>query len=382
MKIISLKDLLIRYLQLDIYIIYIMKKITFLLLAAAMLASCSTTNTSHADKSISSSKKEYKAHTVAFYNVENLFDLEDDPNTVFHDRTPRGEKFYTEEVYKLKQKNLAKVIADIGSDFTGTTPTIVGLAEIENYNVLNDLVNQDALKDSEYSIVHYDSPDLRGIDVGLLYKKNAFTVTNSVSHRLKIFDARDSSRKLHTRDQLVVSGLLDGEKIHFIVHHWPSRSGGEARSLPNRIKAGEMNRQIVDSLLSIDPNAKIINMGDFNDDPVSPSVKEGLVTKESIDNLGESDMYNPMEAMFNRGVGSLAWRDSWNLFDQIMVSKNLVDKDYSSIRFYQAGVFNKPYLATPQGRFKGYPYRSYSNEGWTGGYSDHFPVYIYLIKEK
>src|SRR5690554_675582 len=193
-----------------------MKKITFLLLAAAMLASCSTTNTSHADKSISSSKKEYKAHTVAFYNVENLFSLEDDPNTVFHDRTPRGEMFYTEEVYNLKQKNLAKVIADIGKDFTGTTPTVVGLAEIENYNVINDLVNQDPLKNSEYSIIHYDSPDLRGIDVALIYKKNEFIPTNSVSHRLDIADARNTSRKLHTRDQLVVSGLLENETVYFI----------------------------------------------------------------------------------------------------------------------------------------------------------------------
>jgi len=359
-----------------------MKKITFLFLTSILILSCSTSGTTFSDRSAENSNKEYKAHTIAFYNVENLFDLEDDPNTVFHDRTVRGEKFYTEEIYQLKQKNLAKVIADIGKEFTGTTPTVIGLAEIENYNVLNDLVNQEALKNSEYSIVHYDSPDLRGIDVGLLYKKSEFTPTNTHSHRLKIFDARNDSRRLHTRDQLVVSGLLEGEKVHFIVHHWPSRSGGEARSLPNRIKAGELNRHIVDSLLSLDAHAKIINMGDFNDDPVSPSIKEGLGTKSNREQLDAKDLYNPMEYMFNKGVGSLAWRDSWNLFDQMMVSKSLTQKNYATLQFYQAGVFNKPYLATPQGRYKGYPYRSYSNEGWTGGYSDHFPVFIYLIKEK
>ena len=327
-------------------------------------------------------EKQYKAHTVAFYNVENLFSLEDDPNTVFHDRTPRGEMFYTEEVYNLKQNNLAKVISDIGKDFTGTTPTVVGLVEIENYNVINDLVNQDALKDSNYSIIHYDSPDLRGIDVGLIYKKGEFIPTNSVSHRLDIVDARNTTRKLHTRDQLVVSGLLENEMVYFIVHHWPSRSGGEARSLPNRMKAGELNRRIIDSILTIDAEAKIINMGDFNDDPVSPSIKEGIVTSGSRNNMKATDMYNPMESMYSQGMGSLAWRDSWNLFDQIMVSKELAKKDFSTLSFYQAGIFNKSYLATPQGRYKGYPYRSYSNEGWTGGYSDHFPVFIYLIKEK
>lgn len=356
-----------------------MNKKLFLVLFPLIIFSCSPTKDTQTKKG---AEKEYKAHTIAFYNVENLFSLEDDPNTVFHDRTPRGEMFYTEEVYHLKQKNLAKVIADIGKDFTGTTPSVVGLVEIENYNVINDLVNQDRLKDSDYSIVHYDSPDLRGIDVALIYKKNEFIPTNSVSHRLDIVDARNTSRKLHTRDQLVVSGLLENERVYFIVHHWPSRSGGEARSLPNRIKAGELNRKIIDSIFTIDANAKIINMGDFNDDPISPSIKEGVVTSGSRSKIKPTEMYNPMEGMFNKGMGSLAWRDSWNLFDQIMVSYELTKKDFSSLRFYQAGIFNKPYLATPQGRFKGYPYRSYSNEGWTGGYSDHFPVFIYLIKER
>lgn len=357
-----------------------MRKFTFLSLVSLVLAACTTSQ--ELSTSTDKTKKEYKAHTVAFYNVENLFDIEDDPNTVKHEWTPRGERFYNEEVYWLKQNNLAKVVADIGSDFTGTTPTFVGLAEIENYKVLSDLASRAPLKDSEYSIVHYDSPDLRGIDVALLYKKNEFTLTNSVSHRLDIYDARNKERKIRTRDQLAVSGILDGEKIYLIVHHWPSRSGGEARSLPNRIKAGELNRKIVDSILNIDSKAKIINMGDFNDDPVSPSVKEGLRTAANRDKMKADDMYNPMEALYNKGVGSLAWRDSWNLFDQIMVSAELAKKDFSTYRFYQAGVFNKPYLATPSGRFKGYPYRSYSNEGWTGGYSDHFPAFIYIIKEK
>lgn len=354
-------------------------RILTLLTLAILFYSCSFKEIPSKNKA---TKTEYKVHTIAFYNVENLFDLEDDPNTVFHNRTLRAEKYYTEEVYKAKQRNLAKVIASIGRDLSDTSPTIVGLSEIENYNVINDLVNQETLKSSEYSIIHFDSPDLRGIDVGLIYKKNIFIPTNSVSHRLNTFHATNPTRRLYTRDQLVVSGILEGEKIYLIVNHWPSRSGGEAKSLPNRIKAGELNRKIIDSILNIDQQAKIINMGDFNDDPVSPSIKEVLGTKNSRSNLIKGDMYNPMEVMFTKGIGSLAWRDSWNLFDQIMVSAELVSKEFQSLRFYQAGVFNKSYLATPHGKFKGYPYRSYSNEGWTGGYSDHFPVFIYLIKEK
>lgn len=359
-----------------------MKRMILFLLPSLFIIGCSSSPSSKSDRHNISSIKEYRIHTIAFYNVENLFDLGEDANTVFHNRTMRGEDFYTEEVYNLKQKNIAKVLSEIGSELTGTTPTIIGLAEIENYNVLNDLVNQEALKDSEYSIVHYNSPDLRGIDVGLLYKKSDFIPTHTQSHRLRSFDAKNSSRRLHTRDQLVVSGLLDGEKVHFIVHHWPSRTGGEMISLPNRMKAGELNRHIIDSLFRLDTQAKIINMGDFNDDPNDLSIKKALLTNGEKEKLKDKEMFNPMEALFQKGIGSLAWRDSWNLFDQIMVSKALVDKDFSSLRFYQAGVFNKPYLTTPQGRFKGYPYRSYSIEGWTGGYSDHFPVYIYLIREK
>lgn len=344
-----------------------------------LIYSCTSSKVIPTQKGI---EKEYKVHTIAFYNVENLFDLEDDPNTVFHDITPRVEKFYTKEVYTLKQNNLAKVISDIGKDMTGTTPTVVGLVEIENYNVVNDLANQDALLDSDYSIIHYDSPDLRGIDVALIYKKSEFIPTNSVSHRLDIVDIKNTTRKLHTRDQLIVSGFLENELIYFIVHHWPSKRDGEAKSLHKRMKAAELNRKIIDSILNIDAKAKIINMGDFNDDPFSPSIKEGIVTSGSRIHMKATDMYNPMESMHNQGMGTIARRDSWHLFDQIMVSHELVKRDFRSLRFYQAGIFNKSYLATPHGRFKGYPYRSYSNEGWTGGYSDHFPVFIYLIKEK
>tara|TARA_R100001369_G_scaffold78759_1_gene108543 strand:+ start:1713 stop:2768 length:1056 start_codon:yes stop_codon:yes gene_type:complete len=326
-------------------------------------------------------EKKYKVNTIAFYNLENLYDPEDD--TAINDEASpimeMGEDL-REGVYKQKLANMAKVISEIGKDVTGTSPAIIGVAEIENRKVLEDLVNQEPLLYKDYGIVQFDSPDRRGIDVALLYQKRLFIPTNYKALPLLIYRDNDRTKRVYTRDQLLVSGMLDGEKIHFIVNHWPSRSGGEARSRPKRIKAAKLNKRIIDSLFSEDPYAKIITMGDMNDDPTSPSVKEVLKAKENREDVKIKELYNPMEEMYNKGIGTLAWRDSWNLFDQMILSKELLKKDYSSYRFYKAGIYNKSYLANPRGRYKGYPYRSFVG-GFTGGYSDHFPVFVYLIKE-
>jgi len=330
----------------------------------------------------SQEKKSYKVNTIAFYNVENLFDFENDPLTFDDDRTPDGKDHWTEEIYNAKLKNMAKVISEIGYDVAGTTPAIIGLCEIENRRVLEDLVNQESLLKKDYGIIQFDSPDRRGIDVALLYRKNLFTPTNYKAHELIIYDNNDPTKRIFTRDQLLVSGMFDGEKIHFIVNHWPSRSGGEERSRPKRIKAAKLNRQIIDSLFSEDPYAKIITMGDFNDDPSNSSIKEHLKAKRKKEDLKLKELYNPMEDMSRKGLGTLAYRDNWNLFDQMIISTELVKKDYSSYRFYKAEIYNKSYLVNSTGRYKGYPYRSFVGGGYTGGYSDHFPVYIYLVKEK
>ncbi len=332
--------------------------------------------------SFGQNKKNYKINTIAFYNVENLFDFEDDPLTFDDDRTPNGKDHWTEEIYNAKLKNMAQVISEIGKEVTGTTPAIIGLCEIENRRVLEDLVNQEPLLNKDYGIIHFDSPDRRGIDVALLYRKNLFTPTQYKAHELIIYDNDDSSKRVFTRDQLVVSGMLDGEKIHFIVNHWPSRRGGEERSRHKRINAAKLNRQIIDSLFSEDPYAKIITMGDFNDDPSNSSIKENLNAKRKKEDLELKELYNPMEEMSRKGLGTLAYRDQWNLFDQMIISTELTKKDYSSYRFYKAEIYNKEYLINSKGRYKGYPYRSFVGEGYTGGYSDHFPVYLYLIKEK
>ena len=331
--------------------------------------------------SFAQEKKTYKVNTIAFYNVENLFDTEDDPITYDDDRTPNGKDHWTEEIYQDKLKNMAKVISEIGADVTKNAPAIIGVAEIENRRVLEDLANQVVLLPKDYGIVHYDSPDRRGIDVALLYQKSLFRPVSTSKHELILYDNDDDKKRVFTRDQLLVSGHLDGDLIHVIVNHWPSRSGGEARSRYKREQAAALNKKIIDSLFAIDPYAKIITMGDLNDDPDNTSVTKVLKAKSDKEKTDLKELYNPMASMAKKGIGSLAYRDSWNLFDQIIISDELLKDDYSTYRFYKAGVFNKNYLMNPRGRYKGYPYRSFANGAYTGGYSDHFPVYIYLIKE-
>ncbi|MDT0685370.1 endonuclease/exonuclease/phosphatase family protein [Autumnicola psychrophila] len=329
---------------------------------------------------ISQEQNSYTILSVAFYNVENLFDTEDNPLTFDEDRTPTGKDVWTEEKYRDKIAKISRVLSEIGTEVAGTAPTVIGLCELENREVLEDLISHPNLAADNYGIIHFDSPDSRGVDVGLLYKKGIFTPVNSVSRRLLLYETEDPSKRVYTRDQLVVSGVLDGDEMYFIVNHWPSRSGGEAKSSHRREKAAFLNKQIIDSLYQINPYAKTISMGDFNDDPTNKSFKKVLNTKASRENLQFQELYNPMEKMLKEGHGTLAYRDSWNLFDQIYMTQALTGTDFSGYQFYRAGIFNKDYLVTPSGQYKGYPFRSYGYGGYTGGYSDHFPVYIYLIK--
>jgi len=325
-------------------------------------------------------KRKFKVHTIAFYNVENLFDTINDPNK-FDEASPIMEmKFNRQEVYKKKVKNMARVISEIGADVSNNSPAIIGLAEVENREVVEDLANDDALYKEDYGIVHFDSPDARGIDVALMYKKALFSPIDVSNHELKIYD--DITRKrVYTRDQLLVSGKLDGELIHIIVSHWPSRSGGEARSRPKRLAAARLNKRIIDSLQAIDPYAKIFSMGDLNDDPTNQSLKDILKAEKDKEDVQLKGIYNPMEGFFRKGLGSNAYRDAWSLFDQILITKPLLETDYSSFRFYKAGIFNKLYLTNKEGRYKGYPWRSFADGGFTDGFSDHFPVYVHIIKE-
>jgi hypothetical protein len=233
----------------------------------------------------SQEKKKFKIHTIAFYNLENLFDTINDPNK-FDEASPMMElKTNRTEIYKKKVHNMARVIADIGSETTQNSPVILGVSEVENREVLEDVVNDPLLLPKDYGIVHFHSPDARGIDVGMLYQKKLFTPLSTSSHELKIYE--DTPRKrVYTRDQLLVSGKLEGEMIHILVNHWPSRSGGEARSRPKRVAAAKLCKHLVDSLQVIDPYAKIFIMGDFNDNPTNASVKEVLKAQKNKNAVG------------------------------------------------------------------------------------------------
>ncbi len=326
-----------------------------------------------------SQDKQYKIGCIGFYNLENLFDTINDPNINDEEFLPDGSNKWTGERYKTKLKNLSEVIAQVGGELVKGGPVIMGFSEVENIQVVQDLINTPALKPMGYGIVHFDSPDKRGVDVALIYQTQYFKVTNSTAVKLTI-PGRDD---FFSRDQLVVSGIFDGDPLHIIVNHWPSRSGGEKKSAPLRNTAAKLCRSIVDSIMKIDINAKIIIMGDLNDDPTNASLVKFLNAKGNIKKVGKGDLFNPSYNMFKKdGIGSLAYRDSWNLFDQIIVSSGLTGNDKSTYKFYKSFVFNKKFLCQTEGAFSGYPLRTYAGGVYMGGYSDHFPVYIFLIKEK
>lgn len=343
-----------------------------------------------------SQSRKYVIHAVAFYNFENLFDTNDDPNTNDDEWTPNGKQHWTPEKYQQKLKNLSRVLSEIGTPENHNAPTIIGGSEIENRGVLEDLIKEPKLLGFDYGIIHFDSPDKRGIDVALLYQKKYFKPTSFSNIPLLIYkneinikedekeelddeiEIKPKNNRIFTRDQLLITGFLEGEEIHIIVNHWPSRSGGEKVSSPFREAAGKLNRKIIDSLQQINPNAKVLTMGDLNDGPFNRSLKVALGAKAKKSEVPEFGVFNPFEEMANKGMGTIAFRDSWDIFDQIIITESLIKPDFSTFKFWKAGIFNKPYLITTTGQYKGYPLRHTLTEV---GFSDHFPVYVYLIKE-
>lgn len=324
--------------------------------------------------------RKYSLRTVAFFNVENLFDTIDDPETIDEDYTPDGKNHFTSEDYFQKLTNTSKVISQIGSGNFNAGPVLIGLAEVENIRVLNDLVKTNALISGNYQIIHIDSPDRRGIDVAMLYQEDHFSPLNKEKVTVRLWDTQ--GKRIYTRDILHVHGILDGEEIHVIINHWPSRRGGKLRSDPKREKAAYLLKQLTDKIFSSDPKANIIIMGDFNDDPIDDSIQKGLLLKSEVEEQTKNHFFNPMLHMYKKGLNTLAYRDGLNLFDQIIICGNLLKKNTNKqgYFFYRAGIYNPAYMIVSSGRYKGYPLRSYVNNRFSGGYSDHFPVYIELIK--
>lgn len=295
--------------------------------------------------------------------------------------TPESPKNYNTKIYKTKLANEARVISELGSQYTKTAPVIVGLIEVENRQVIEDLIKEPALVKYDYGIIHYNSYDYRGIDVALIYQKRRFTITNSLKKELKIFN-RNGKRE-YTRDILVVTGFLDNEKVAFFMNHWPSRRGGEAVSIHKRNAAAALLKHQMDSIRAADPSTKLFAMGDFNDDPVSPSLKNHLKATGNPKDLSENTPYlNLMYPLYKKGVASLAYRDIPNLFDQIIVSKNLIsDRATKEYSIYKTEIYAPPYLINKEGNYKGYPFRSWNRDQFTGGYSDHFPAFVIIQKE-
>jgi len=322
--------------------------------------------------------KKEKIRCISFYNLENLYDTINQSDVDDEEFTPAGKNNWDRKKYREKLTHMSEVISKIGIDVTPDGPAVIGVSEIENRSVLEDLVKQPSLKSRNYRIVHFDGPDRRGVDCALFYNPKYFKMTNAQSRPFII--AGDTS--FHTRDQLVVSGIFDGEPMHFVVNHWPSRSGGQKGSEYKRLGAANVTRSIVDSLLAIDPKAKIMVMGDLNDDPIDKSVKKVLNTATDEKVMLDGQLFNPMAKMLKNGIGSLAYRDSWNLFDQIILSQALLGEDKTTYKYYKAVVFNKTWITTKDGTFKGYPFRTYSYGSYIGGYSDHFPVMVFIIKKK
>ena len=308
-------------------------------------------------------------HTVAFYNLENLYDYYDDSKTYDTDFLPISVKKWTPKRYDNKLRKLSFTIANIGEKETGKHPALVGLAEVENAKVINDLINYKHLASCNYGYVHYNSLDERGIDVALLYDKNAFVVTHSEVFRILL--NHESGLPDYTRDILLVSGLLDSEAVTIIVNHWSSRREGEMETEPKRMASSNKVAEIITNLRITNPDAKIIVMGDFNDDPSSNSIKN-LVSG--------ANLYNAMDTLRLYSRGSTNHNRQWNLFDQIMISTNFFESIANALGYETANIFDEDYLKNFNGKFKGTPYRTYIGKTYQGGYSDHFPVYAIFSK--
>ncbi|MDR0792101.1 MAG: endonuclease/exonuclease/phosphatase [Chitinophagaceae bacterium] len=325
-------------------------------------------------------KQKFVPVVIAFYNLENLYDTVHNPQVNDLEFLPTGDRNYTGKVYMDKINNLATVISQIGTDINPDGAAILGVAEIENDTVLNDLIHHPLLKERNYRFVHFDSHDARGIDVALIYNPK-YLWTDSI-HKLFVRLPAESKENLYTRDVLRVSGKLLNDPVHLLVNHWPSRYGTAEQTEPARIAAAETNMTEIKKIQSKNENAKIILLGDFNDNPTNTSIVKIIDAKEKPEQTPVSGFYNPWKEKYAKGEGTLAFRDVWALFDQIIISQSLVMKKQDGLFYYQSKIFKQPYMLQEEGKYKDYPKRTYNYLNYAGGYSDHLPVYIVLLKRK
>ena len=348
---------------------------------------------------------------VGFYNVENLFDTQHDPGKNDHEFLPTGSYQWTEQKYTAKLHNIAQVLSELCTEFGSKKnpagAAVIGLSEVENSRALEDLLREPALAARGYRYVHFDGPDRRGIDVALLYNPKAFRLVEAQlipyiyptesqpdvdlgfyideNGRVKGYPYQNGLLRgdttYITRGFLTVEGYLGDEKFYFIVNHWPSRG---AQS-PVRERAGYQVRRLKEALLKQDPEARIVIMGDLNDDPGDLSVTspEALAAKSDKNACAPHDLYNPWyDMLYKKGVGTLYYRGKWNLFDQIIFTGNLLNTaDKSRLHLLTNAVFSRDYLLQTEGKYKGAPKRTTAGGTWLNGYSDHLPTQIFLVKD-
>ena len=329
-----------------------------------------------------SAQKKFSVYAIGFYNVENLFDTTHDEGKNDHDFTPNGSYQWNEMKYRHKLHNMATVLAEMGTDVLSNVGcAAIGLAEVENDHVMNDLTAQPELAARGYKYVHIEGPDRRGIDCALIYNPKLFTVrdTKLVPY---VYDLpKDSTHA--TRGFLTVSGTLAGEHVTIIVCHLPSRGAGSYY----RELGGKQVKALKDSLLREDPKVKVLVMGDMNDDPTNKSMYECLSAKGEISEVGANDMYNPWyNVLVKEGTGTLQYQGKWNLFDQIIMTPNLLNKDgkkdFSELKFWKNQIFRRDYLFQESGKYKGNTKRTTAGGVWLDGYSDHLPVVTYFAKQQ
>ena len=348
---------------------------------------------------------------VGFYNVENLFDTQHDPGKNDHEFLPTGSYQWTEQKYTAKLRNIAQVLSELCTEFGNKKnpagAAVIGLSEVENSRALEDLLREPALAARGYRYVHFDGPDRRGIDVALLYNPKAFRLVEAQlipyiyptesqpdvdlgfyideNGRVKGYPYQNGLLRgdttYITRGFLTVEGYLGDEKFYFIVNHWPSRG---AQS-PVRERAGYQVRRLKEALLKQDPDARIVIMGDLNDDPgnLSVSSPDALGAKSDKNACGPHDLYNPWyDMLYKQGVGTLYYRGKWNLFDQIIFTGNLLNTaDKSRLHLLTNAIFSRDYLLQTEGKYKGAPKRTTAGGTWLNGYSDHLPTQIFLVKD-
>lgn len=302
---------------------------------------------------------------VVFYNVENLFDTLDNTSKNDNEFLPTGEKNWNTERYNTKLERIAEVLKGISEEL----PAVVGFAEVENRNVLEDLALEEILAPAKYKVIHFESPDRRGIDVGLFYSKKKFKIFNA-----KRVPVPTGLKNSFTRDILLVHGRLKrGPEIYFIVNHWPSRYGGQEKSEPKRISASRILAQKIDSLLLLNPEAHIIAMGDFNDYPDNKSISEVLLHDRS------TNLTNLMDRTKSQYPGSYHYRGKWGYLDQFIVTTSLVDSALPDIHPNTTMSFSTPKMIYTKRNGKNIPNRTYGGSKYYGGYSDHLPIYTELV---